>query len=180
MTKLQISESDIVEQPQPICDFVYVAEKADRFPHGHIQHVVNILSAITYVEDLLLETRPLTFFADEFDVGEKLHLDGDRAVALTDFTTSARNVEGKVRRIEAARLRFARVRECLANCVVDFDVGDRIRPGRATDRRLIDQDHIIDILCAFEFLKRTNMPLPVTLFFFQAGVDAIVNQSRFA
>ena len=140
---------------------------------------MNVLAAITHVKYLLLEASAFTFFADEFDVGEKLHLDRHRAVALTDFTTTAGHVERKMRGIEAMRLGFARGRERFANRVVDFYVGHGIRTRSAADRRLIYENYFIDMLRAFKLLISTDVPLPFAALLLQTGIDAIVNQSGF-
>ena len=112
---------------------------------------MNRSALVTHVENLLLEARAFAFFADQFDVGQKLHFLYLDAVALAAFATAAGHIEGEVRRIEPVRLRFACRREHFANRVVDFDVGDRIRARRASDRRLIDQHHVIEKLRAFDF-----------------------------
>ena len=78
------------------------------------------------------------------------------------------------------RFRFACVREGLANRIVDLDVSDRIRSRRPPDRRLIDENHFIDLLRSFDLLKRTDVSLPIAGFFFQPGIDAIVNQRGLA
>ena len=140
---------------------------------------MDVLAAITHVEYLLFEARAFALFTDEFDVGEKLHLDRHRAVALTDFTATAGHVERKMRGIEAMRLGFARGRERFANRVVDFYVGHGIRTRSAADRRLIYENYFIDMLRAFELLISADVALPIAALFLQTGIDAIVNQSRF-
>src|SRR6185295_14699706 len=113
----------------------------------------------------------------QLDIGEKLHLDRDGAVALANFTTPARKVEGEVRRIETSRLRFPRTRKHFADRVVNFDVSHGIRTRCTTDWGLVHQNHIVDKLPAFELLKRTDMSLPVAALFLQSRVNAVVNQS---
>src|SRR5437588_9995956 len=93
LAQTKIAQANFIEHAQTIGDLVYVAKERDRFAHRHVQNVVNVLAAITHVEDLLFEARAFAFFADEFDVREKLHLDRDRAVALTNFTAPTRNIE---------------------------------------------------------------------------------------
>src|SRR5437764_452742 len=87
LAQAKITQAYFIQHAQTICDLIYVAEEGDRLAHSHVQNIVNVLAAITHVEDLLFEARAFAFFADEFDVREKLHLDRDRAVALTNFAT---------------------------------------------------------------------------------------------
>src|SRR5437016_9265247 len=100
LARTQVSETNAVQHAQTVTDLRNVAKESNRFAHGHVQHIVNVLAAITHVEYLLFEARAFALFADEFDVGEELHLDRHRAVALTDFAATAGHVERKVRGIE--------------------------------------------------------------------------------
>ena len=93
MAQPKIAQADFIQHAQAIGNLVDIAEERDRFAHSHIQHVVNILAAITHVEDLLLETRAVAFFTDQFDVREKLHFHSYRAVALTNFAAPTRHIE---------------------------------------------------------------------------------------
>ena len=137
---------------------------------------MNVLAAITNVQHLLLEARALAFFANQFDIGKKLHLDRHSAVALANFTTAARHIKRKVRRLQSPRLSFARRGKRFANRVVNLDVGDGIRARRAPDRGLIDEDYFVDILTAVQLLKRADVALPIATLLLQTGIQTIVNQ----
>ena len=141
---------------------------------------MNVLAAITHVEDLLLESRSFTLFTNQFHVGKELHLDSDSAVALANLATAARKIKREVRRIESAGLRFACSGKDFPDRIVDLDIGNRIGSWRPTDGRLIDKDYVVNQLSAFQLVKRADMSLPVSLLLFQPGIDAIVNQGRLA
>ena len=87
---------------------------------------MHVLAAITDVKNLLLETRAFAFFAYQFDICQKLHLDGHRAIALANITAAAGQIKREVGWIKAACLRFACPGEYFANAVVNLDVGDRV------------------------------------------------------
>ena len=70
------------------------------------EDVVDVLALVADVEDLGLVAGAFALLAGEFDVGEELHLDGDGAIALAGFATSAGNVEGEMSGGEAVLLRF--------------------------------------------------------------------------
>jgi len=61
-----------------------------------LQNLVDILAVIADFQNAALEARAAAFLANEFDVREKLHFHGDRAVALTSFAAASRNIEGKM------------------------------------------------------------------------------------
>jgi len=78
------------------------------------------------------------------------------------------------------RLRLASIRKRFANGVVNLDVSHRIRTRRTANRRLIDENHFIDVFRSFDLLKRADVTLPFARFLLQSRVNAIVNQRLFA
>ena len=106
----------------------------------------------------LLIARALALLADQLHVGQKLHLHGDRAVALAGFAAAARNVEGKMAGGVAALLGFASGGEQGADQVEGLDVGHRIGARRAADGRLVDHDRSSDALGAFHARHATRGP----------------------
>ncbi len=118
---------------------------------------------IAHLQHLRLVARALAFFADQFHVGEKLHFDRDRAVALAAFAAPAGNVEGKMSRRVAALLALRQGSEQFADGVECLDVGHRIGPRRAANRRLVHQHDLVNPLRAFhaiDFGLRSAGDLP--------------------
>ena len=113
---------------------------------------MNVLAVIADFQHLWLVTRALAFLADQFDVGQELHFHRDRAVTLAGLATSAGDVEGKMSGGVTAFFALRQRREQLADGIERFDVGHRIGAGRAADRRLIDQHHLVDPLRSFHSL----------------------------
>ena len=92
----QVTQPDVIQHAQTVRNLRHFAKERDRLAHRHAQHFVNVLAAITNVENLLFEPRSFALFTNQLDVGEKLHLHRDRAVALTNLATAARKIERKV------------------------------------------------------------------------------------
>ena len=105
-----------------------------------------------------------------------MHLNCDRAVAFAHVAAPAGYVEGEEGSIEAFGLCVARRGEDFADRVIDFDIRDRVRARRAADGRLVNEQHIVEQLPAFEFLKRADVPLPFAALFLEAGEDHIMHQ----
>ena len=84
------------------------------------------------------------------DVGEEVHLQPVRAVALARLAAAAGVVEAEPARLVAADLRLAALGEEGADLVEDLDVRRRVRARRAADRRLVDVDHLVDMLGAVD------------------------------
>ena len=142
MAEPQIAQADLIEYLQLLGDLRNIGEEQQGFADGHVEHLIDVLALVENFEDAALVSRAFAFFADQFDVGEKLHLDGNGSIALADFAAAAGNIERKAAGVVAARLRFACRGENIANVIECFDVGDRIRSRRSADRALIDENDI--------------------------------------
>ena len=75
-----------------------------------------------------------------------MHLDLDDAVPLARFASSAVDIEREPPRLIAARFGFRQLREQVADMGEDPGVGGRVGTGRSADRRLVDIDHLVDML----------------------------------
>src|SRR5690242_21039030 len=109
---------------------------------------------VLHFEDAALEARAAAFLADEFDVREKLHFDGDGAVALAGFAAAAGNVERKVAGGVAAALGVRSVGENVANGVEGFQIRSRIGTRGAADGRLVDDDGFANVSVAIEAIAK--------------------------
>ena len=127
-----------------------IDEKRQRFANGHAEYFMNILSVIADFEHAALEARAAALFADQLDVGKKLHFDGDGAVALAGFAAASRHVERKMSGGVAAALGVGDIRKDFADGVEGFEIGRGIRARRAADRRLIDDDDFANFGITFE------------------------------
>ncbi len=117
---------------------------------------MDVLALIPNLEDLRLVARAFAFVADQFHVGQKLHLDGDSAVTLAVFAAAAGDVKREVSSGEATFLRFRKRSKQIADDVESFDVSDRIRARSAADWRLIDENYFVKILIAFNLIPRNS------------------------
>ena len=67
---------------------------------------MNVLATISHVENLRFVARAFALLADQFDISQKLHLNGDGPVALADLTAPTRDIERKVPRTKVALFRL--------------------------------------------------------------------------
>ena len=63
---------------------------------GHVEHITDILSVETYIQNLRFEPLPMTTLARQYQVRHKLHLDGDGTLTLTFFTATSIGIETEV------------------------------------------------------------------------------------
>ena len=115
LSQPQVAEPHFFQHPQLLHDLRDLGEELQRLLHRQVEHFVNVLAAIANLQHLRLVARALALLANQFDVGQELHLDRDRAVALAGFAAAAGNVEGKVSGGETALLRFGKGSEQVAN-----------------------------------------------------------------
>ena len=140
LAQAQIAQAHVVQHLQLVHQARGGAENVHGFAHGELQRLVDIESVVANLEDAALVARALALFAHQLDVGQELHLDGHRAIALADLAAAAGDVEGEVAGGISALLGLARGGEQGADCVERLDVGHRVGARRAPDGRLIDHD----------------------------------------
>ena len=144
MAEAEIAKADFVEHFEFRGDFGDVDEKGEGFTDGHLENVVNAFAVVVNFEDGGFVARAAALFADEFNVGEELHFDGDGTVALTGFAATAGNVERKMTCGIAMTLGVGRIGEDFADGVEGFHVRGGIRTRRTADGRLVDDDDFLD------------------------------------
>src|SRR5207237_8432679 len=93
---------------------------------------------------LLVVPLALADFTRDIHIGQEVHLDLDDAVALAVLAAAALHVEAEAARLVAADARFRHLGEELTNVRNDACVRRRIGARRATDRRLVDIDDLVD------------------------------------
>ena len=144
-----------LESPPQLRD---LGEKGERLFDRHIKHVGNRLALEAHLKRLLVVPPSSADFAGHVDVGEKVHLDLEGAVAATGFAAAALDVEREAALLVAARLGVGRVGVQLADVVEQSGVRGGIRARGAADRRLIDRNHLVEVLDPFHRLVRAGAP----------------------
>ena len=113
---------------------------------------MNRSSPVLDVEHLRPEALAVALVARHEHVSEELHLDPNLSLAFARLAAAAGDVEREVARRQAASTRVLGRRKQIANRIERFEVGDRVRPRRPSDWRLIDEHDVADELRAFERL----------------------------
>ncbi len=121
-------------------------EEVERLLDGHVEHVGDRLALEAHLERLAVVALAVALLARDVDVGQEVHLDLDLAVAAADLAAPALHVEGEAAGLVAAGAGLLGAREEVADLVEQADVGGRVRPRRAADRRLVDVDDLVDLV----------------------------------
>src|SRR6185369_3200106 len=152
LSKSQITQTDFFQNAQLLGDLRSLGEEFQRFFDRKVQGLVNILSFVTNVEHLRFVACAFALLTDQLYVRKELHLDRDRTVPLTILTASTGNIEREMSGSEAAFLGFGKRRVQIANAVESLDIGNWIRSRRSTNRRLIYQNNLVNVVVSLNLL----------------------------
>ena len=156
LTELDISETYLLERAQAVDDdtaevevavivlVFLIAEELYRLVHGHVQHIIDVLSSVVYLQDIVLESLALASLALQHEVCHKLHLDGYVSCSLALLASSSLGIEGEVLRRETELLSQRLVGKERADGIVCLQIGGRVASGTLSDRVLIDKLHVLD------------------------------------
>ena len=131
---MEIVEADVTERLQLAGDVGGVGKEFPRFADLHVQEFGDVLSLPADLQRVLGESRSATLIAGHPDIGQKIHVEPGRAIALAGLAAAAGDVEAEPARLPAPLLRVGQHREELADVVPHLYVRRRIAPRRAADR----------------------------------------------
>ncbi len=112
-----VAEPDVDQRLHLPGDRRLVREELERLFGRHVEHVGDALVLPRDVERVAVVARALADLAGHVDVGQEVHLDLDRAVALARLAAPALDVEREPTRLVAADLRLLRGGEERADLV---------------------------------------------------------------
>ena len=156
LTELDIAQSNLLQRLEfadddaagiEIAHMVlesFVAEELYRLVHGHVQHIIDVLSSVVYLQDIVLEPLALACLAGKGEVSHKLHLDGYVSSSLAFLASSALGIEGEELWGESHLLGEWLVGKEGADGIVCLQIGSRVAAGTLADRVLIYKLHVLD------------------------------------
>jgi len=142
---MNIVESHVREGSKRTSNRRDIFEECECFLDRHLEHIRDALAAIANGEGLAVIPPAETDLTRHEGIGQKLHLDADRAIALARFASPALHVEGETPAIPAPHTRFGDLGEKLADARESAAVGGGVAPRAASDRTLIDIDDFVDV-----------------------------------
>src|SRR5262249_54701205 len=176
LTETYVAQPDVDQRLHLPRDRRLGREELERFLGRHLEHFGDVLVLPRDVERVAVVARALAHLARNVDVRQEVHLDLDGAVALAGLAPPALHVEREAAGLIPADLRLLRGREQIADLVEHTGVGRGVRARRATDRRLVDVDDLVDALGAFELLvPARHLARPVDLLH-QRGVQDVADE----
>ncbi len=150
----EIAEAHVGERRHQPANRLVILKKLDRLVDAHRQHVGDRFAAVANGKRLPIESGTVTNRAGDLEIGQKIHRDPPHALPFALLATAPLGVEAEPADAVAALPRLLRVGEDRADFVPHAGIGGRVRPRRATDRRLIDLDQPIELRDAPQALMR--------------------------
>ena len=122
LAERQVAQAEVVQHLDLLADRRLAGEERDAFLDRHVQHVVDRLAAHRHLQRLAVEARALARAAGHLDVRHEVELRGDHAFALALLAAAALDVEAEAAGLVAALHGERRLREQVADVVVEADV----------------------------------------------------------
>ena len=157
-----------------------VLEDGDGVLDGEIEDVGDAVAVELDGERFLIVTAAVTYFAEDVDVGQEVHLDAALAFALAGFAAAALNVEGEAAGLVAALAGFGEHGEEVADGGEDAGVGRGIGARGAADGGLIDLDDFVELVDADDAAVLAGFFAGAVEFFGEGAVEDVVDEGGFA
>ena len=108
LADMDVAEADLLQGREHVADARHGLEERRRLVDGHVEHVGDRLALEGHLQGLAVVALALADVAGDVDVGQKVHLDLDHAVALAGLAAPALDVEREAAGLVAARLSLGR------------------------------------------------------------------------
>ena len=180
LSEVQVLQSDVDKRLQFVSDLGNVLEQLQRFGDVHVEDIGDRGILEFDRQRFTVVTLSATDGASHPDVGEKVHLQTPRAVAIASGTATAIDVETEATRGVSTGLGFRQLGEKITNLIKDFDVGARVAAGRSSDGRLIDRDRLVKKLEAFDGIVVARLGFGSVEVSTQCGLKNPADQRGFA
>jgi hypothetical protein len=154
LPKAHVAQPDVGKHLQLVAQRRDAAEERQCLGDRHIEDVGDVLPLEEDLKRLAVVALPVARLARHVHVRQEVHLDADHPLALARLAPATLDIEGEPPRAVPthARLRDLGVR--LANRCEDPRKGRRITARRPTNWCLIDVDHLVKHLGAFDGVVR--------------------------
>src|SRR5437773_10656715 len=146
----QVAEPDVLQHSEPARVGGDRREELQRLADRQVEHLGDRSTLVMDLQRIAVVALAPALIADDEHVRKEMHLDAEETVAATGLAATAFDVEGKAPGPVAAYASIRRLGEELAYDREESRVRGRVGARRATDRRLVDIDHLVEKLPTLE------------------------------
>src|SRR5208337_1508949 len=140
----------------------------------------DVLALVLNLERVAIVALAGADLAGDVNVGQKVHLDANDAVAFARLAAPALDVERKSPRAVTAHARLWQLRKQLADMGEKAGVGRGVRARRASDRALIDVNDLVEMLDALDRLVCARTLAAVIKFLRERAIHRVEHERRLA
>ena len=151
---MDVIEADAVQEFERLAHARHRLEEVERLLDRHVEHVGDGFAAEQNFQRFAVVALAVADVAGDVDIGQKVHLDLDHAVALASLAAPAFDVEREAAGLITARAALGQAGKPLTNRREGAGIGRGIAARRAADRRLVDVDDLVEMLDAFDAIVR--------------------------
>ena len=180
LADLHVAQANALERLHLVADRRHRLEQVRRLLDRHVEHVGDRPVPVAHLERLAIVALALAHVAGDVDIRQKVHLDLDHAIALAGLAPAALDVEREPPWQIAARLGLRQAGEPVADGSEGAGIGGRIGARSAADRRLVDVDHLVDLVEAVDAVVRRRRVARAVQAARGGLVERVDNQRRFA
>src|ERR1051326_4039507 len=177
---MNIPQADVDQGLKLLLYLRNVLEDWQRVGNWAFENVGDGIAFVLHRQSFMVVALAAADFAQDVNVGQKIHFNAALAFSLARFATSAGNIEGKPTRLVAALARFRQHGVEVANLAEDTGVGRWVRAGSAANRRLVNADDFVDVVSAGNRFVRSRFLARAIECLRQSRVENIVHQGRFS
>src|SRR6185437_7715972 len=177
---LDVAEADLLEHAHLVADSGDRLEQLGRFLDVHVENVGDRVALEFHLQRLAVVAGAVADVAGDVDVGEEVHLDLEEAVALARLAAAALDVEAEAAGLVAARLALGQAGEPVADLGEGAGVGRWVGARGAADRRLVDVDHLVELLEPGDLAARAAGDAGAVEAARGAGVEGVDGEGRLA
>ena len=180
LAEVDVAEAYVDEGLELDVDGGDVLEDGDGVFDGEVEEVGDAVAVELDGESLLIVTASVTYFAEDVDVGEEVHLDAALAFSLAGFAASALHVEGEAAGFVAALAGFGEHGEEVAHGGEDAGVGGGVRARGSADGGLVDLDDFVELVDADDAAVLAGFFAGAVEFFGEGAVEDVVDEGGFS
>ena len=146
LPQANVLQTHRAQRLKPVADLRGILKKIPCLGHRQLQNLTDIAPAVAYFEDLLAETASLALAARSVNIREKLHFDLFKSLAAAGLAPAPFDVERKGGGGITPQAREVGGGKETPDGVEDLHVGCRVGAGSCPDRRLVNEDHIGNLI----------------------------------
>ena len=180
LAQLHIAKTHILQRLDLPADLGQVLKEHAGLVNGHVQHVGNALALVFHLKGLPVVALAVANIAGNKDIGQKVHLDLDQAVAAAGLAAAALGVEGEAAGGIASELCVPGGGVQVPDVVEYAGVGGGVGPWRSADGALVQGDNLVHIFKALDPGAFSRARFCPVLFRRQGFIQNLVDQGGFS